>query len=191
MEKAPEFLGEEVTCPERMSGRRPALWRRGAVRPGAGRTLPRPRHLGHRLAQHLNMKKEAPDDGVLVDYHPHPSARRRLPSSRSSWSTIRCGFTGVERTRHPAHSRAKRESRQLACVLKFIALGPRFRGGRADQARNLRCQRFLRYICESQTKERNADGSRNNTITTTSRARSCSIRSARGRASASTCSACR
>ena len=42
---------------------------------------------------HPNMK-EAPDDGVLVDYIPKiaPTAG----CSKSYWSTIRCGFIGVE-----------------------------------------------------------------------------------------------
>ena len=40
----------KATCPERMSVGRAALRRRGAVRPRAGRALPRPRDLGHRLA---------------------------------------------------------------------------------------------------------------------------------------------
>ena len=45
---------------------------------------------------HPNMKKEAPDDGVLVDYIPKIATTRRAPS-RNCWSTIRCGFIGASR----------------------------------------------------------------------------------------------
>ena len=40
----------KVTCPERLTRRRAALRRRGAVRPRSGRALSRSRDLGHRLA---------------------------------------------------------------------------------------------------------------------------------------------
>ena len=42
---------------------------------------------------HPNMKKEAPDDGVLVDRIPHIATDAGIAAS-SSWSTTRCGFTG-------------------------------------------------------------------------------------------------
>ena len=43
---------------------------------------------------HPNMKKVAPDDGVLVDYIAKSRPRRRR--SRRSWSITRCGCIGVD-----------------------------------------------------------------------------------------------
>ncbi len=83
----------KTTCPERMS----------IAGPPYDDVVPFARSLVEKFPDrviwgtdwpHPNMKKEAPDDGVLVDLF--PGSRRRRHCSTRSWSTIRCGSIGPD-----------------------------------------------------------------------------------------------
>ena len=175
----------KVTCPERMSVAGPPY---DDVVPFAKRLVERfpDRVIWGTDWPHPNMKKEAPDDGVLVDRIPHDRAPRRRCSKQLLVDNPMRLYWTLEFSLHLAVTRRGRHTPGANCQLRATAMAAILCDAddiRGSIGRRLRSSRAAvngegRWHARSRTM-------------TTSRARSCSTPSARARATASTCSACR